>query len=419
MSPRIVFAHYDAPADVGGVSTWLQALVPALRQRGLDVRVHILNFADEPGPNLHYFREAGIPLRTARWPKTFRQGIHQCLEWINADRPDIYVPNSVLPAYYAGAQARLHGMQTVGVLHADDAFFSAVMKEFVAGNPLTRFSAIVPVSEYLNDRARSLTVPPLPGLRIPCGVSVPDRTTTAATDRFRMVYLGRLVEEQKQVSAVARAFCEAAEKNPGFEAVIAGEGPARTSVEKIIAQHPFGKQVRLAGRLNQREVYDLLLSSQAIALLSDYEGLPVSLLEAMACGVVPVCLRMRSGIEELIRSGHNGFMVADREGSFQSAVTKLMADPVLWRECSSNARAAVEKEFSMTACHEKWFSLLTDLQKAAQPVNFPVPMPKQIPQPHPEFAWYEPDAMDRLLPFMTPVRNKIGSWRRRIFKESH
>ena len=226
------------------------------------------------------------------------------------------------------------------------------------------------------------------------------------------------MEEQKKVSEVTKAFCEAARRHPTLEAVIAGEGPARASVERIIAQHPHGNRVRLAGRLNHQEIYDLLLSSQAFVLLSDYEGLPVSLLEAMACGVVPVCLKIRSGIDELIRTGYNGLVVDDRGESFQAAVSRLMAEPALWKQCSVKARATVEKEFSMATCHEKWFSLLTGLQQSAPAINFPLVMAKKLPRPNPKFAWYEPDALDRLLPFMNPIRNKIGRWRRLVFKQN-
>jgi hypothetical protein len=120
----------------------------------------------------------------------------------------------------------------------------------------------------------------------------------------------------------------------------------------------------------------------------------------------------------LIRTGFNGLVVNDRGESFQAAVSRLLVEPDLWRQCSVNARATVEKEFSVTTCHDKWFSLLTNLQKSAPIINYPVAMPGRLPRINPKFAWYEPDALERLLPFTTPLRNKIGRWRRQIFNQN-
>ena len=358
-----------------------------------------------------------MPIQAARWPKTMRQGVRQCLNWINEDRPNIYLPNSALPAYFAGTHAQHNGLQTIGILHSDDSFFSAVTDEFIAGDPARRFSSVVAVSQFLADRVQALKIPNLACHRIPCGVPIPEKTASPSGDRFRLVYVGRLVEEQKQVSEMTRAFCEAAARNPKLEAVIAGEGPARSSVEQIISQAGKGNRVRLAGRLSTKEIYELLQTSHAFVLLSDYEGLPISLLEAMACGVVPVCLKMRSGIGEVLQTDFNGIIVENRQESFQQAVSQLVAKPAFWRKCSLNARATVEGEFSREACHQKWFSLLSNFPEAARKMNFPVRMPARLPQPNPKFNWYEPDALDRMLPFATPLRNRVGRWRRRIFPE--
>jgi glycosyltransferase involved in cell wall biosynthesis len=404
------------PSDVGGVSTWIQALAPDLRRRGLDVRVHISNGHDQPGPNIRHFEAQGVPVRSGKAPQTMLGCVRQCVDWLNLDRPDIYIPNSVLPAYYAGGYARQFGLQTVGVLHADDAYFAAIIEEFVAKNPQSRFSAVVPVSDYLRRRVESFGIPNLRCVRIPCGVPVPQGRTAFDPQHFKIVYLGRLVEVQKQVSKVTRALCEAASRHPSLEAIIVGDGPARGSVEQIVREHPHGNRVRLTGRLNNREVYDLLQSMQAFVLLSDYEGLPVSLLEAMATGVVPICLKMRSGIQEVIQHGTNGFVVEDRDESFQAVVSRLMADPAIWEACSTAARATVEREFSMENCHQKWFELLTSMAESLPAVRYPIPMPSKVPTPHRDFGWNEPDALERLFPFTTPLRDRVGRWRRTLMK---
>jgi colanic acid/amylovoran biosynthesis glycosyltransferase len=76
-------------------------------------------------------------------------------------------------------------------------------------------------------------------------------------------------------------------------------------------------------------------------LLSDYEGLPVSVLEAMASGVVPICLDTRSGTQEAIQHGVNGLIVKDRADDFFTSVEALQGDPAWWEEaihCSPRNR---------------------------------------------------------------------------------
>lgn len=411
--PRVVFGHYDLPTDVGGVSTWIQALVPDLIQRGLDVRVHILNGADAPGPNIRHFQALGVPTRWARASPTLLEGVRQCVAWINQDQPDIYVPNSILPAAYAGAYAGRFGLRTVGVLHSDDAYFSGIIEDFIAKDSVGRLTEVVAVSEFLRSRVESLGIQDLPCHQIPCGVPIPATTTAYNPERFRIAYLGRLSEEQKQISKVTRAICEAAKRHPKLEAVIIGDGPARSAAEKIVAEHPNGNRVHLTGRLNNQEVFGILQDVQALVLLSDYEGLPVSLLEAMATGVVPVCLRMRSGIRELLVSGENGIVVEDREEDFQRAITHLMRDQDLWLHCSSRARKTVVDAFSMSRCHEKWHSVLCNLGKAGgAAIKYPIPVPQKIPSPHRLFGWHEPNAVDSFLSSLSRTRDRLGKWRR-------
>ena len=411
---KVVFCHYDLLHDVGGVSTWIQALVPDLRRQGLDIRVHILSGDNEPGPNILHFQRLGIPLSWAKSPPTLLQGVKQCVSWINQDRPDIYVPNSILPAAYAGAYASQFGLKTVGVLHSDDSFFSGIVEELVAKENIGRLSEVVAVSDFLQRKVEALGIPNIPCHRIPCGVPIPDSSTKFELNRFRIAYLGRFTEEAKQVSKVTRSLCEALSRHPNLEAVMIGDGPARPSVEKIIAAHPDKARIQLTGLLSNQEVFSILKDIQALVLLSDYEGLPVSVLEAMATGVVPICLNVRSGLKELLISGENGLIVEDRGESFQRAVGSLINNPELWNKCSHQARRTVAAQFSREICHEKWYTVLSRLgQTSGKFIPYPIPVPKRTPTPNPLFRWHEPDALDLLLPALTPVRDRVGRLCRR------
>jgi hypothetical protein len=68
----------------------------------------------------------------------------------------------------------------------------------------------------------------------------------------------------------------------------------------------------------------------------------------------------------------------------------------------------------MEACHEKWFSLLTNMQEPRRAINFPLAMPGRLPRINPKFRYHEPSTLDRMFPFAVPFRNGFGRWRRRV-----
>src|SRR5262249_62145869 len=103
------------------------------------------------------------------------------------------------------------------------------------------------------------------------------------------------------------------------------------------------------GRVDNSNIYDVLGQCHGLVLLSDYEGLPVSMLEAMAAGVVPICLDTRSGIREALEHGANGLIVKDRADDFLSAV-KALSDPAKWQKLSLAARRTVRRGYSIDNC---------------------------------------------------------------------
>jgi colanic acid/amylovoran biosynthesis glycosyltransferase len=363
---KVAFATYDSPRDVGGVSTWLQRVLPLLQLAGVDVDVHVMALDGKPGANCAFFKEHGIPFRwTPRpWQVHLPSAVRSFLELLQESQPDVYVPNCIVPAYFAAGYARRSGIPTVGVLHSDDPFYWGVVDEFINGRPEFRVSAVVPVSRFLESEVTSTAM----GLgvmvcRISCGVPIPTKVAEPPTSVFRLVYVGRLVEEQKRVSDVATSLCAAAQGIPNLEAWIVGEGWARSAVEDIIRTIGNGR-VRLLGRVDNANIYDVLAQCHGLVLLSDYEGLPVSMLEAMAAGVVPICLDMRSGIRDALEHGVNGLIVKDRTVDFLSAVKELQGDPVKWQKLSLAARETVRRRYSIEECARQWGGLLQRLSNA-------------------------------------------------------
>lgn len=383
MGTHTQFLSYDNPRDVSGVNTWLQRLVPALRDRGIDARVDFL--CREPGPNVEWFQRHGIPIR---WHAVFgdiRASVRQCLRWLREDLPSVYVPSCMLPAYFAAAEAKQCGVRTVGVLHSDETFYWGLVDEFVAGEERWRLTDVVAVSEYLKRNVQKSAPAGIAVHGIPYGVPVPAFSAKRESGPVRMIYTGRLVEEQKRISEIARAFCAATRRHPGLEAWIVGSGANEPDVREIIASEGMQHRVILKGFAQPSEVYGLLEQCHIHVLLSDYEGLPISLLEAMATGLVPVCLDMRSGIRDVLHHGENGLIVSDRGQPFLDAIAYLIGSPDAWRRMSSAARREIENRFSVDRCIDMWEGLLKETVPARPPRGSPR-RTLTLPAPNPKLA---------------------------------
>jgi glycosyltransferase involved in cell wall biosynthesis len=263
--------------------------------------------------------------------------------------------------YFAARWVREAGIPTVGILHSDDTFYRGLQDEFVFGRQPYRVSALVGVSRELEKQVIERKPESTEIYRIPYGVSVPQLKAQRVPGRLRLAYVGRLAEEQKRISDLTRALCRVTRQVPDTEAVLYGDGPDRSNVEHILTTEGKGLPVRLAGRVDSDEMQSRLLDCDVLVLLSDYEGLPIAVLEAMACGVVPVCLRMRSGIPELVQHGVTGLVVDDREESFSNAIRRLQSEPDLLEKLSKAARHKIEVEYSDQACVRRWAELFHKL----------------------------------------------------------
>lgn len=120
-------------------------------------------------------------------------------------------------------------------------------------------------------------------------------------------------------------------------------------------QASLADQIHFHGRVPPEQLQPPLLQrSQAILLMSDFVGLPVALLEAIAAGVVPVVRAIESGIPELLHHERTGLLVGNDPAEAAAALVRLSNDPDLWERCSSQARALMQVSYCAGYCFERW-----------------------------------------------------------------
>ena len=111
---KVTFVTYDSKNDVGGASSWLRRLLPRLKAAGVEVEAHVMAFGGLPGVSCAWFEKERIAFRWRPWEYDTRRAVRNCLKLIEESQPKIYVPNCILPAYYAAGYVRSQGVHTVG-----------------------------------------------------------------------------------------------------------------------------------------------------------------------------------------------------------------------------------------------------------------------------------------------------------------
>jgi len=357
---KVTFCTFDRAGDVGGTSTWLRGLAPALVARGMDIEVQIFQGERVDYPNAQWFRRAGIPVIHIVGKDT-AEVAEQALNRLRAAPPDIYVPNLIVSGYFAAAEVARHGIPTVGVIHSDDPVCAGFVEEFAGGNSRWNVSAMVCVSRYLEEFVRERAAAGTEVKCIPYGVPIPGDSARWPDGKFRIVYSGRLSEEQKRIGDTIRQIIAALREAPEeMEAVIYGDGPDRKMVENLIKVEGAGLEITLAGRIEPEAVPGQIVRGHAFVLLSEYEGLPIALMEATACGLVPICTRIRSGNAELITHGENGFLL-ERGESIAPYIRSLRADRAKWERMSGFARERIAGNYSDALSYDRWHEFLTAL----------------------------------------------------------
>ena len=155
--------------------------------------------------------------------------------------------------------------------------------------------------------------------------------------------IGRLVR-QKRFDLLIRAFREVLSELDA-RLIIAGEGPERESLQRLAKDLGIGEKISLVGF--QANPYAFLSKADVFVLSSSYEGLPMVLLEALACGTPVISTDCKSGPREILDNGRCGLLVPEGdEGALAEGIVRLVRDKAL-QEALSHLGKKRARDFSI------------------------------------------------------------------------
>jgi len=272
-----------------------------------------------------------------------------------------YGPNGLL-----GALLRRWGLiegKLVVSLHGFD--MSRLVRESgerVYDDLFREADALLPVSRRWRARLIEMGCPEGKVLVHPMGIdlrSFPFRPRSLAPgEPVRFVTVARLVEK-KGVEYALRALARLIEGGLAAEYVVVGDGPLRAALEELARSEPLRGAVRFTGPVPSAQVARILdgahvmLAPSVTASDGDEEGIPVSIMEAMASGL-PVVATRHSGIPELVEHGVSGTLVPERDvDALAGAMERMARGPQAWPDLGRAGRSIVERRHDAARLNDR------------------------------------------------------------------
>lgn len=233
------------------------------------------------------------------------------------------------------------GRAVVLIVHGDSPYYydlavkhDAVVHAFIVGSRKMHERLV----ELLPHRASTI-------FRLPYGVPLAERVRRPVDGPVRLVFAGRLddpqkggldlpaIDERLRARGVARTW------------TVIGGGPQESAILSAWAGTPG---VVFTGALTHGETVARLSDHDIFVLPTRSEGFPVSLLEAMSAGVVPVVSDIESGVPDMVAPGINGLLPAVGDvDAFAGAISRLAADCAELEAMSARCRDLVERKFEI------------------------------------------------------------------------
>ena len=328
--PRLFVASGIFPPDSGGPATYLREILPALQERGWEIRVLSYGALSDTtaAQNLDFLHPIQrIPRRTVPW----RQLHFAAAAWSELQRSDLIFAQSLdLPLPRRGAphilrlggdslweRARRRGWVARGM--GVDAF-----QEYQGGlllralrarrrQKLQRYAKIIVPSHHLANTVLGWGAPSERVRVIENAVTILPEALKLEPKSARaqlglppgplLLTVARL-QPWKGVSPSLRALAQFT----NLRLIVAGDGPLLEPLKAEAAQLQLGERVHFAGRLDAKTLAIHYRAADYVLLYSGYEGLSHVLLEASGYGT-PALASDIPGNRELLRNGENGLLI--------------------------------------------------------------------------------------------------------------
>lgn len=363
---RLLVVTNDFPPTVGGIENYIYSLVrrwPAGEVVVLTRQVH----GSERFDAAHRFEIVREPVNLLLPTPGLMQKARKLVADRNIDA--VHFPSALplglmgrpLGAPYA---VSVHGGEFV--LASRLPFVRAALRKLCDGACL-----ILPENTYATRMVQRFIKGNKPVQEVPCGVDV-ERYAPGAVAPVEirdsgpvLVSVCRLIP-RKGARTLIEILPEVRRRCPGTHLLIVGDGPDRSTLERIVATAGLNKAVTLAGAQPWDEIPRYLAAADVFALPTrrrflgiETEGLPMVFCEA-AAAALPLVGGDSGGVADAVRDGETGIIVdGSRPEQCAQAIIRLLSDRDEAARMGRAARRMAEQEFSWDALYERYRAALS------------------------------------------------------------
>lgn len=359
-----LFVLAPSAYPLGGVANWLDYLVPGLCRYGWDVVVGLVcgRYHDVDKYVSEHTLTDVVSIDNPTGSREGRlQSIQQLLHKIS---PQIAMSVNVPDLYFALNRQRTdaNSLYSVASLHglqpeyfSDLKYFGSMIDGVICTNKLT-----VALAEEKGDIAKERV------FYAPYGVKTgKSQKKSRETEIYKILYVGRLDEDQKRVSDLVSIAFKLGNLVSGFRLTIVGTGPDRVALEQAFNNTPLVEKIKFAGPVTASEAYSHYDSADALLITSLWETGPLVAWEAMVRNLPVVTSRyIGSGLEGSLKDGENCLMfdVGDAEAA-ASCLIRLKYNHALKDQLVIGGHELVQQCYTREASIRAWHQALETIFK--------------------------------------------------------
>jgi len=371
----IVSREYP-PASEGGIARRLSCLVPRLLSKGIDVDVVCFGGSSLHGERIWslcphsrilYTHSAQPSARDATsiltdiWrldryaSRILSSGRYDLVQvedpvfgpFISSPVPKIVTVHTTQLGEFKALLGLLRNRRQIGRL-----LFSGTIGWAFDRISLNYADIVIAVGQTIrNELLRSYRVPDRKVRVVPNGVDVPGelnkleakKSVGVDGNRLLLLYAGRLID-RKRVDDFIWALHMLRQKGlENFSGLVVGSGPSEAHLKGLISKLGLSSHVKLTGYVNDDLLFHFLEAADVFVLPSCYEGHPISVMEAMAYGCLPIVADIPQ-MHEIVQPGRSGIIypVGELE-SLTGAILEVASDDEKRRSLSIAARESAKR----------------------------------------------------------------------------
>jgi glycosyltransferase involved in cell wall biosynthesis len=351
---------------LGGSTTFMLFLAVGLKSIGVDVEVFSFTSGN---PLAAEFRSAGIQ-------------VYACDEQreIYEDRlQSLYRALSVFAPAVAIAVLGMESYELLRYLPSGVLRVGVILDMFIRPRLFVpKYSEsmdhVVVIAHYLMDEVRPREGHP-PVTYIQLGIPISGNIAPREPNlngRLRLIYYGRL-DDSKGVDMFPKITAALEKRNVPYQWTIHGTGTKEDYLRHVLSHEVREGTVSFSGPISSELLSSRVRAHDIYILASTNEGGPLTLLESMRLGLVPICGDIPGLVQDVITS-ENGFRVPrDKPEAYAEAIARLHSDRALLERMSQAAQATITKELSAEAMAHRYIRFF----ESAKPTNSAV-WPEQV-----------------------------------------